>query len=29
MIPQQIPINEWAFVAMVALVFGYVGWRRG
>ncbi len=29
MIPQQIPINEWAFVAMVALVFGYLGWRRG
>jgi len=29
MIPQQIPINEWAFVAMVALVFGYIGWRRG
>ena len=29
MIPQQIPINEWAFVVMVALVFGYLGWQRG
>jgi hypothetical protein len=29
MIPQQIPVNEWAFVAIVALVFGYIGWRRG
>ena len=29
MIPQQISINEWVFVAAVALVFGYVGWRRG
>jgi len=29
MIPQQISINEWTFVVGVALVFGYVGWRRG
>jgi hypothetical protein len=29
MIPQQISINEWVFVAAVALVFGYLGWRRG
>ena len=29
MIPQQVSINEWTFVAAVALVFGYVGWRRG
>jgi hypothetical protein len=29
MIPQQISINEWAFVAAVALAFGYVGWRHG
>ncbi len=29
MIPQQISINEWVFVAAVALAFGYVGWRHG
>ena len=29
MIPQQISINEWAFVTAVALAFGYVGWRHG
>jgi hypothetical protein len=29
MTTQQISINEWVFVAAVALVFGYVGWRRG
>ena len=29
MVPQDIVVNEWVFVAAVALVFGYVGWRRG
>jgi hypothetical protein len=29
MIPQQVSINEWGFVAAVALVFGYLGWRHG
>ena len=29
MIPQQISINEWVFVAAVALACGYVGWRHG
>jgi uncharacterized membrane protein required for colicin V production len=29
MTAQEISINEWVFVAAVALVFGYVGWRRG
>ena len=29
MIPQHILINEWVFVAAVALAFGYLGWRYG
>ena len=29
MTSQEISINEWVFVAAVALFFGYVSWRRG
>ena len=29
MTSQEISINEWVFVAAVALVFAYLSWRRG